>query len=879
MRSSAPLLLVLLLLACTGPAQAPDGSADQPGEAPAQASAADPQEHDSFYVPTADDLDRLVEPGQPPAPWVAAEHGLRLVLPAGWQVGDEAPGPAAASVVLRPVAGPAELTLRLGPPGVPDDPEAARELVWSSLADPSYREAGRTTRTVAGFGSVPGLTVDTDAEGLAVRVRHAYLLVHGRLALLQDVVPVADAEGLQAEADVVWDGLELLDLPEGVVRQRHLKALADRCGSEVDWAPDWQTAAARALEARVPVLVSFQRYPGFDVPDQALTGPFMDEDVIALVNRRTVPLRATSSEGLPFAAADRYGLGPHTFGAATLLVDPRDGSVLWDGPTPADALLREALAELPEALAGTRPDPAAPRAARAAEHAARGELSQAWRLLGAPEGEDQRLLAARLHLRQRDPSAALTVLEPLPPDHDAATLLRLAALRFLARHDEAHGLARALLSRETSADHRAQGLLAMGLLTLQREDHAAAEPWLDRVIDEHGESRWAWGAAALVTSDVWALERRWRQDGLDDELELDLVRPPRYAPLPLELVDQAGDDALAWLLEHQTEDGHWLLPGSLSRPADEPPNDFELSVASHAVLALLPRAREPGVDAALERATAWLLAATRRSLDGPGDAAYMDYSVWSRPALLEALAALVDAGRVPRAQARPLVADLAAELTARAKPEGGWSYYLTGDLDSAPPTVLSAMSFTTAAAVLGLVAARDADLADPSLLQPLIDSGLTALERGRREDGSFEYMIAASGAPRDPGRGAGDVGRGPVCVAALIAGGRAGADELATALAAFLPHRESYVRERGKHLMHAGVGAQGSHYLLFDLLHAARATAALPADQRGDAVPQLRAALLACRVDDGSFSDLPIMGRAWGAAAGLAALDVLAGCE
>lgn len=81
-----------------------------------------------------------------------------------------------------------------------------------------------------------------------------------------------------------------------------LRERAGRCGSELTWAADWQAAAARARDEQKLVLVSFQNYPGFELGELASLGPFMDPDIIALVEARLVPLRLKLGMESPLAA-------------------------------------------------------------------------------------------------------------------------------------------------------------------------------------------------------------------------------------------------------------------------------------------------------------------------------------------------------------------------------------------------------------------------------------------------------------------------------------------------------------------------------------------------------------------------------------------------
>jgi len=147
----------------------------------------------------------------------------------------------------------------------------------------------------------------------------------------------------------------------------------------------------------------------------------------------------------------------------------------------------------------------------------------------------------------------------------------------------------------------------------------------------------------------------------------------------------------------------------------------------------------------------------------------------------------------------------------------------------------------------------------------------------RNRDGSFEYSLyhaneSARGAPLP----AGAAGRGPLCALALFEWERTDAGEVIRALEAFLRHRTSYAREKGKTVMHGGVEGQGSHYLMFDYAWAAAACAALGKADREPYARAVREQVLDARLESGGYLDNPLLGDRFGAAMGLAALRLLA---
>jgi hypothetical protein len=213
------------------------------------------------------------------------------------------------------------------------------------------------------------------------------------------------------------------------------------------------------------------------------------------------------------------------------------------------------------------------------------------------------------------------------------------------------------------------------------------------------------------------------------------------------------------------------------------------------------------------------------------------------------------------------------DLVRREKPGGGWSYYVTRDLRASGDASAHAMSFTTAAVVLALLAAEQAGFDVP---RAVLERGLDTIERAGAGRQTYEYMVAPSGpGPERPEQLAGDTGRGPVCTLALQRGGRASLETVEASLQRFDEERGSYARELGKTLLHTGPQGQGSHYLMFDYANAAFAVAALPASRRSRYRGPVLTEVLRAHTREGAFLDTAVNGRAYGAAMALLALDAL----
>lgn len=771
------------------------------------------------------------------------------------------------------------------------------------------QEAARDARRV-GRRAALGVVIDTEHGGVHYLLRQAFVVERGTPFILQDFADLSVAERMRPVFDAIWDGLGFP--PRSAEAEEHaaLVALAARCGSEVRWADGWSEASARARAGGRPVLVAARMYPGWAITDDRMSGPFMDPDIVALLDTRYVPMSMRTGDEVPFARPDAYGLGPNAFGEAALVVSP-DGEVLGESAVLWDAWLRGALAVAPD-LAGTPVPADASGLARAQAHSDRGELDAAEALLAGADTCDALLLRARLHSRLARGARALADLDraealaDTPARRERCALDRVRVVAGLGRLDEADALLDGVQGRmaslgvpvaaaedaaEGAADHAAEdapddagdgapddarrdeALLLRATVARAFGRREQAEGPYGRVLDECGGTRWAWLAAAALTSTAWELGTEFRVAWIapEDKREFD---PVRYEPLPSSRAVRAREDALDYLLAEQQADGSWRVPAEVGRDPAGPRHDFELAVSALCIQSLLPYRERRQVGDALARAEAWL----HTAIDEAGsEAAFMDYAVWSRACMLWCVAELVGSapeGRAERAaawdgRARRLVSDLGR----REKPGGGWSCYVTQDLRASGTARARAMSFTTAAVVLALIAAQDAGLHVP---RAMLERGLDAVERAGSDRRTYTYMVgeAGPGAER-PDALAGDAGRGPVCALALHRGGRASRETVEDALDRFAAHRDAHSAELGKTLLHTGPEGQGSHDLMFDYANAALAVASLPPARRARHRRALLTDVLRARTREGAFLDTAVNGRAYGAAMALLALDAL----
>lgn len=702
-----------------------------------------------------------------------------------------------------------------------------------------------------------------------------------------------------------------------------LEALADRCGSALPWEPSWDAAVARARAEDKLVLVVFEHFPGLDAAHTRSSGALMDGDVEALVQERCVMLRLEGDDPAPFRDAAVWGMGENSWGGVLLVVSP-EGRVLeqtaHDSGFFVDELLRRALAqydgERRAGKASTSPSTSGSDASDASEPPAassaaprdrderldlvarclrRGELQRAGELLGSLDTPRAHILRAALHRRERRGEEALAELAAArralgdagetsgasgangASDAEAsdATRALLADLAVeeavvdmrLARWEEAERALRSVLERDPAGPRATEAEFWLGAVEMLLQGFPKGRERWRALADAHPDDRWAWKAAANVLDGGAFVNGTERPHWPDATVFAAIAEPPAEA-LKLGQAAQAARDALAFLVAGQQPDGSWVAPMDAFGVT---PSGYTFATTALCGSSLLPhRSQSDEIELALRRAVAYLLAVRKEGgLDGGTDLTGV-YSIWSRAFALRFLAQAQGAGLGgdDEAALRDALDGLLDSIIASQQPSGGWPYVLiTGT--SAEQGFDGSASFLTAGVLIALLDARAAGLAVP---QAPLGRGLKFLESMRQEDGSYRYF---AGVPEMPGD-AESAGRGPVCELALLRGGVGGLSGVRRALSVFRDRRESFRSEWGKDLCHTGAQGQGAHYLLYDWSFASAAAAQLPRSERTRWRQLLLTDLLAVRDAEGAYADMPSLGRAYGTAMALAALDALA---
>lgn len=807
--------------------------------------------------------------------------GFRLTLPdAAWMATENQDSGGAFSVTITRKSagsGAAGASVRAeratGSDGAPSVRDATLEAI---RGQPGYSGA----RAIEGvlFGQkAPGIEmIYRPGDGAGYLVRQHYLESDGiRYVVARFAAADDPGSGDCAAAARIAESFALLPPSPAALRERRLRALAERCDAGVRWAPTWKEAARRARESRRLVLVHAWLYGGFEVPPLARHGVFLDPHVVDLMNERFVPWKFRRGEDAPFEREGGYGIGASAFGAAILLVTP-DGRVVEESchlhARAVDDFLRTSLARHPEAGGEAPPPDPGGVLSRSRRMLQRGEIDAAVSLLDEAAA-DAPGLRAGIHFRRGENAAALAVLEHArspdgTPDDAALALDHAALLIELGRREEALAILESAACAAPAPALETQWLFLRGWTAFAGEGPAAAAASWNRIVDGHPGCRFAPFAAAALLSPELAPIARASQAPLD-AAGLAALRRVEPDPLPLSGAARAADGGAAWLRSAQHADGTWTLglEAGIGRAGPAPLRD---AVTALAGAALLRRRGDPACGASAGRALAAVLRAVRREAAASPEP-YVDYTPWALAFGLDFLAEALVAGAGDPPEIRGVARAMIARLRELRRPSGGWSYYLSPAPGPAATLPSGSMSFTTAAVVLGLLRIRGAGVRVP---EDLLESSLGLLEGARDEHGAFDYQAAGSGdrqaATRfDPGA----AGRGPLVELALLRGGRGGVERLRSALARLREHGPLLARERGKALMHAGAGGLGCHYLLCDWAFAAEAVRELPEGERAAFRDHVLEQVLACRLRHGGFQDTPVNGCAAGTALALRALD------
>ena len=781
------------------------------------------------------------------------------------------------SMVLTEPALLARVSVRVNLETTPSDPVSLRQKTWGQIErEPTISELTEIELELAGR-EAPGFSLIAESGGERYRVRRFFLVEEGRRFELEDVIVEGQVEELTDDVDAIWTTFGMIEARGMPAEELLLFELASKCGSEVNRAADWEEASARAREEGKLVAVAVHLLGGFDVENPWLGGSFMEPELIDLFNKRYVPVLFERGWNAPFEDQSSYGMGPYSFGNTLLLVTP-DGEVVAEGTVPYDDFLRANLSR----MRGSKLPPTLRRSAgrldRAEELVKRGELESAKTLLMGTHAARGHLLLARIHVRERQVEAWAAALRAA---HRAKDAVEFSVERDMAqaqydlamgRIDQAKEAYLRVLDKHADSPQAPEAAWLLGRIENQQlGPEAAKQRWM-QLIEDHPESRWAWQAAYTLRSQVFAT-------GLVAPLEwpdlkaFDTYLHPAPAPIELGREERAREEAITFLLETQYTDDSWLTPMDGNRSHEVYPKHLTEAVTAICARSLLPFRDRPEVARAIERGLEHLIERLEYDLSHELPVIYMDYAVWNRASQVYCFARCLQLGFGDREKLEGALAGALQDLRKRQHERGGWSYFISGDIEGGQNPITQSISFTTAYVILALAEARDADAPMP---EGLVEDALGCLERMRNDNDTFVYMLNhGDEATRSMTSWENSAGRGPLCSLALLRHERSDLDEVRMNLEKFVEYRGGLTKQIGRALMHAGPAAEGSHWILFDYATAAEAVAHLPEGERAKFAEILLADIFTCRRADGSYIDNPLLGRAMGVGMALWAFESL----
>ena len=777
--------------------------------------------------------------------------------------------------------------------------KAASENVLDALlaqveAVPGIELGDRFEYELGGETAV-GVVVKQTDSGVDFRVQLMFLHANGFQYRVQFHAPQDNFDEHWPNAERVLSTFKLVEPNADAQERRSLRELAAKCGSQVDWAANWEEASTRAEAEGRLIVVAIHSIPGFDLGSPLMQGPFMDPEVIALMQHRFVGYVWRKGLETPFTDHEVFGLSGTTFGTGLLVVTPRGDVVrqvfLVNAALTADAL-RAALQGHPQLKTVELPADLN-RAAQVSHAINQGQLdlARAWAgpapggdVADAPASEAPALALQRARLARINRQGALG-LHAL--DHAAATdsAPMLAALQLerarlhTGMGDYALGLAvlDTLDDSDLRDDQRGEFLTIRSTLLWASAHKDRALEDLRTLCDELPKQPQAWAAAAVLTGPAVQFDTvpdvSWPDDYAFEAARLDAAAPAADVIDPALAMPAAID----WLLEHQLDDGSWRTPSGIgdSQEATDPITMASIAIATQALLEYSAAIAEDQPERAKQVSEA-AMKGLGRYLElregvrlNPREVAFMDYTCWGSSYgtfFLTRVLDLFEAGQIN--PSRHMLGKLRMELTMLVgdlvriqQQNGGWSYYLSGQVGG--EATIAAMSFTTATVLQALERGRAHGI---EIADDVLGRGYDCLSKMRGSNAAFEYLTMG---PVQQQAGEveilGGAARGPLCTHALVASGRLNAADMVVPFERYVEHLHTYGAQSRRALMHCGPQAQGSHYLTYDYATASDALAAYGDDIVSD---QLRAEvreetlrqLGKCLGADGSFIDNPIVG-------------------
>lgn len=618
-----------------------------------------------------------------------------------------------------------------------------------------------------------------------------------------------------------------------------------RAGLEIPWLHDLPAALQAGASAGRRILWYVPTVPGStmdrrpEIDMYMMAGPFSSPDVVALIRRRYVALKAVPDA----AAAARYDLRPLAFIEPGLLVLETGGDAAARVDRLSTLHADWFLAWLHRHGGDVAPgDPETVLECGDAEAALR-----AFDALPDADRESHRGLALRgriLH-RRGDLAEAAACLRRAGSE----PAVRIDLARVLMAAGDMAGAGSALAEAcAAGGPRRDEAEYLLGAVEWStRRDREALDRW-KRLVRERPDARFTPKAAAE------AGRHGPFSRGFEEYVALPqgaILPEPEGTRRPL-AEDDAADAirrSIAFLLRQQRASGAFDDSAYDFGGADSLPN-VHMAVTAIAARALLRHAAPDrgAVEAALDLAFRFVLDDSHIARDDKDEIA------WAHIYRLVFLADVARMDTARRDRALAAMNTIARALEDLQLPTGGWFHEYPNP-------------FVTASAIVAL---KEAESAGAKVRRRVLDRGVAALRKARSPEGLYPYGFST---PPAAAEAIPTAGRNPLCELALFRASDLPAADLARAVDLSVRHHAHFESVR-KYDNHAPPYGIGGFFFWYDMQARADAARALRDDgERAGRLRELRALVLSIAEIDRTWVDSHELGRVYGTAS---ALNVLA---
>ncbi|MBI4564047.1 MAG: tetratricopeptide repeat protein [Planctomycetes bacterium] len=670
---------------------------------------------------------------------------------------------------------------------------------------------------------------------------------------------------------------ELAERPDA-----ELSRLARRCGRDIDWrkrndldaAIDEAHDTGRLIFAYVYDRSRSNRFGNKFKDNFMMSGPFVDTDLIAFINRKFIPARFYMNldfaealnlklvdvivPGILFISPDKKVVHKYDSitSASTELIYHVCRSVLQKNPEynkPGETLLEreKAVKENPAHLRG--------RYLYGLELLREARWEDALRVFGdlakeAPESRETvegMYRSAWIYRLMRRPDEAFAAIEKAQKANAKVgvkiegDLLLEKALVLLgqSKRDEARAIIEDLIKRHPRGVRTPEAKYFLGAIHWAADREKDAMDTWKEMAKEHSENPWAKKAAAEAI-EQGPLVNGWESyQWLDaDMLAGDSGGTER--PRTPEEYPQVVADAVTYMHRTQRVDGSWRnVKGQFEFR-------YCITIIAHMALMEWTDVHPEGTQAALKRARKYIDAWSDRKTGGQG------MSLWDHmyALFLYSRLAMRAADEGMKKDCLKHAKRAMGTILKNQGKDGTWTY-------GGGPS-----SFTTGGALVALWEAKQAGLKVDEERMGRAADALKTMKNA--ESDTYYYSVGPSGV-FDDGDVKGSAGRMAVCYLAEYLWGKCDLAKLQWSLEKFFEYRIHLKRVRKSTDWHAGKYANASYFFFYDYWFASMGVKKMPDEIQRKWRTELRNDLLEINEIDGSWVDTHLFGKPYGTAMAL----------